>query len=66
MHGAAYKNVPRVVQLLAGRGADVAIWNRPNKYGWTPLTIAEGHRVGNFKPSPPTIQAIRQAMLPSR
>ncbi|MDR3618016.1 MAG: ankyrin repeat domain-containing protein [Paludisphaera borealis] len=63
MHGAAYKNFPRVVQLLADKGAKVEIWNRKNKYGWTPLTIAEGHRVGNFKPSPETIAALSRVML---
>ncbi len=62
MHGAAYKNFPRVVELLAARGARVEVWNRPNKYGWTPLSIAEGHRVGNFKPSPETVEALRRAL----
>jgi ankyrin repeat protein len=62
MHGAAYKNLPRVVELLDERGARVAVWNRENRYGWTPLTIAEGHRPGNFKPSPETIAALRQAL----
>jgi ankyrin repeat protein len=63
MHGAAYKNFPKVVQLLADRGAKVEIWNRKNKYGWTPLAIAEGHRVGNFKPSPETVAAIHRVMI---
>jgi uncharacterized protein len=62
MHGAAYKNLPKVVQLLAERGARVEVWNRKNKYGWTPLSIAEGHRPGNFKPSPETIAALEAAM----
>ena len=44
MHGAAYKNFPRVVQLLADKGARIEVWNRKNKYGWTPISIAEGHR----------------------
>ncbi len=65
MHGAAYNNAPRVVALLARRGADPKIWNRPNEYGWTPLKIAQGHRVGNFKPSPHTVAAIEQALRPS-
>jgi ankyrin repeat protein len=60
MHGAAYKNLPKVVQLLAERGAKVEVWNRKNKYGWTPLLIAQGHRPGNFKPSPDTIAAIER------
>jgi ankyrin repeat protein len=62
MHGAAYKNLPAVVQLLADRGARMEIWNRPNKHGWTPLTIAEGHRFGNFKPSPETVAVFRRLL----
>jgi ankyrin repeat protein len=63
MHGAAYKNLPKVVQFLADNGAKVEIWNRKNKYGWTPLLIAEGHRPGNFKPSAETIAALHKVML---
>jgi uncharacterized protein len=63
MHGAAYKNLPRVVQFLADKGARVEVWDRKNKYGWTPLLIAEGHRPGNFKPSPETIAALHRVMI---
>jgi ankyrin repeat protein len=64
MHGAAYNNAPKVIELLASRGAKIEVWNKANKYGWTPLMIAEGQRPGaNFKPSPATIAAIRRAML---
>ena len=63
MHGAAYKNLPRVVHLLADSGANIEVWNQRNKYGWTPLTIARGYRFGNFKPSPVTIAAIETIML---
>ena len=63
MHAAALKNLPKVVQLLADKGAKVEIWNRKNKYGWTPLSIAQGHRPGNFKPSAETIVAVQQVML---
>ncbi len=63
MHGAAYKSLPKVVQLLAAKGASVSIWNRTNKWGWTPWRIAEGHRVGNFKPSAETLAALRVVML---
>src|SRR5258706_2365835 len=63
MHGAAYKNLPKVVQFLADKGAKIEIWNRKNKYGWTPLAIAEGHRPGNFKPSAETIAALHRVML---
>src|SRR6476469_1806890 len=63
MHGAAYKNLPKVVEFLAEHGAKADIWNRTNKYGWTPLMIAEGHRPGNFKPSFETIAALHRVML---
>jgi hypothetical protein len=62
MHGAAYKNAPLVVKYLAEHGADIGLWNRQNKHGWTPLIIAEGRRFGNFKPSPPTVAAILEVM----
>ena len=63
MHGAAYKNLPAVVELLAAKGARIEIWNQKNKFGWTPLRIAEGYRFGNFKPSPDTEAAIREVMI---
>jgi ankyrin repeat protein len=63
MHGAAFANFPKVVKLLAGRGAKIAVWNQKNKKGWTPLLIAEGYRYGNFKPSFETIAAIKEVML---
>jgi ankyrin repeat protein len=63
MHGAAYKNAPRIVQWLANHGAKIEVWNRQNDYGWTPLSIAEGYRVGNFKPSPDTVAALHRVML---
>jgi ankyrin repeat protein len=63
MHGAAYKSFPKVVQLLADNGAKIDIWNRTNKYGWTPLRIAQGYRVGNFKPSVETIEALEHLMV---
>ncbi len=62
MHGAAYKNLPRVVKFLADKGARIDIWNTPNKFGWTPLTIARGYRFGNFKPSAVTVAALEQVM----
>ena len=62
MHGAAYKNLPRVVEFLAASGADVDVWNVENRYGWTPLTIARGYRFGNFKPSPVTVAAIERIL----
>ena len=63
MHAAAYKNLPQVVAYLDSNGADIEIWNRENRYGWTPLTIAIGYRFGNFKPSAVTIEALRTVML---
>ncbi|HTI70953.1 MAG TPA: ankyrin repeat domain-containing protein [Candidatus Limnocylindria bacterium] len=62
MHGAAYKNLPGVVKTLAANGAKIEIWNQKNKWGWTPLHIAEGYRVGNFKPSFETIAALHEIM----
>ena len=63
MHGAAYRNHPKVVQLLADRGAKIEIWNRPNKVGYSPLSIAEGYRKGNFAPSVETVAAFHRVML---
>ena len=57
------ESVPKVVELLAKRGAKIEVWNRKNKWGWTPLLIAQGFRVGNFKPSPVTIAAFHRVML---
>ena len=63
MHGAAYKSLALVVQLLAEEGADIALWNRENAKGWTPLKIAEGvHRGMNIISSQPTAAAIRDVM----
>jgi ankyrin repeat protein len=63
MHGAAYKNLPKVVKFLAAKGAKIDIWNKDDKFGWTPLAIAVGYRFGNFKPSADTEAAIREVMI---
>lgn len=63
MHGAALKNLPKVVQFLADHGAKPAVWNRPNTFGSTPLMLAQGYRPGNFKPSVETVEAIERVML---
>ncbi len=63
MHGAAYGQFPSVVRYLDVHGAKIEVWNQPNKHGWTPLRIAEGHRLGNFKPSFETIAALKEVML---
>ena len=63
MHGAAYKSLPKVVELLDKRGADIKIWSNKSKQGRTPLSIARGYRPGNFKPSFETVEAIEKVML---
>ena len=63
MHAAAYKNLPKVVKFLAAKGARINVWNREDKFGWTPLAIAAGYRFGNFKPSPDTEAAVREVMI---
>ena len=63
MHAAAYKNLPKVVKFLAAKGARIELWNRNDKFGWTPLAIAVGYRFGNFKPSPETEAAVREVMI---
>ena len=65
MHGAAYKNLPEAVGFLAASGAEIEVWNQPNKYGWTPLTIARGYRFGNSIPSLVTIAAVEGILLAS-
>ena len=62
MHGAAYQSRPTMVEFLDQQQADIKVWNRKNKFGWTPLMIAQGHRPGNFRPAPDTIAAIERAM----
>lgn len=62
MHAAAYKNLPKAVEFLAAHGAKLEVWNAKDKYGWTPLLIAEGFRPGNFKPSFETIDAFHKVM----
>ena len=64
MHGAAYKQVPAAVRLLAQRGAKVELWNQKNRKGWTPLKITQGvHRGMNIQKSPATEAAMREVML---
>ena len=62
MHGAAYQNWPKLVAFLDENGADVNVWNRKNRWGWTPLLIAQGYREGNFRPDPATIAALETVM----
>jgi hypothetical protein len=62
VHGAAYQERPALVHFIVENGADIRVWNSENKFGWTPLMIALGHRPGNFRPSPKTILAIDEVM----
>ena len=68
MHGACYRTYPEVVDLLSKLGADPAVWDHQNRFGWTPLMIAQGKRPGSVKPSPETIAAVQRAKAkrPSR
>ena len=65
MHGAAHNIYPMVLNLLAKRGADPKVWSRPNKYGRTPLFIAEGfvNPGGLPRPDAPTLEAVTRLML---
>jgi ankyrin repeat protein len=64
MHGAATKQMPSVVKLLAERGANIDIWNDENSMGWTPLRIAAGvYRAQNFRFDVPTTKAIEELMV---
>ena len=66
MHGAAYRNHPKVVQLLAAKGAKITVWNRESKQGYTPLMIAEGYRLRspiNFRPSKETVAALHRVLI---
>ena len=67
MHSAAYKHVPSVVHFLAEKGAQIEVWNQPNKRGWTPLKIAEGIQRGmNIVSSKPTAAAIGEVIARSK
>jgi ankyrin repeat protein len=63
MHGAAYNAYPLVADLLAERGADPHVWNKPNLAGGTPLFIAEGYADRTLQPDARTIAAIAKLML---
>jgi len=65
MHGAAHNIYPLVLKLLAERGADPKVWSKPNKYGRTPLFIAEGlvNPGGVPRPDAPTLEAVTKLML---
>jgi ankyrin repeat protein len=62
MHGAVYKAAPKLMALLDEKGADIKVWNRENKYGRTPLSIARGYRRGNFRPYVEMMDAVEGMM----
>ena len=68
MHGAASKQLPKLVAFLAEAGADINVWNQPNSKGWVPLDIVTGvppkGDVTQFPGfiDPPTADALRQVM----
>ncbi len=63
MHAAAYRNRAEPIKLLAAKGADIKIWNQPNKQGSTPLAIAAGYRGrSSFRPQPVAEAAVREVM----
>ena len=63
MHGAGYKHVPSVVRYLHDRGAEIAIWNQENDFGYTPLRIAQGiHRGMSIVSSRVTEEAIKKLL----
>ena len=59
---ARVKNAPAAVEFLAARGAKPEVWHKQNRFGWTPLRIAEGYRFGNYKPSAVTVAAFHKVM----
>lgn len=63
LHGVAYKWAASSVPYLVAQGANIQVWDRKNKKGWTPLRIAAGvHRGMNLRASPATAAALRAAM----
>jgi hypothetical protein len=62
MHGAAYQSRDKMIQVLADAGADINIWNHGNKFGWTPLMIAQGNQPENFRLAPETIAVLERVM----
>ncbi len=62
IHGATYENRYKLIDYLAQQGVDIEVWNRKNKRGWTPLDIAQGHRPGNFRLAPESIEVLERLM----
>jgi ankyrin repeat protein len=63
VHGAAYNMYPKVIEFLAENGADPQVWGKPNKFGRTPLFIAEGFSGRLPRPDQPTIDVVTKLML---
>lgn len=64
MHTAANRDRAEPVKHLAAKGASVEVWNRPNRYGSTPLQIASGYQgERTIRPSPKAAAAIRELMI---
>lgn len=65
IHGAVYENRFKLIEYLDQRGADISVWFRHNKRGWTPLDIAQGHRPGNFRLAPESIEVLERLLRKS-
>ena len=61
MHGAATRTFPGWSSSGLQRGRDRGL-ERGESLRLTPLTIAQGYRFGNFKPSPVTVAALERVM----
>jgi len=48
VHSAVYENRSQRIAFLAEPGAQLAVWNRPNRRDWTPLDTAR-HRSTSLK-----------------
>ena len=60
LHGAAYWDSPRAVELLVAAGARL---DATNEIGWTPLRIADGVAItASIHASPKTAELLRQLM----
>ena len=56
-----HETIDRLKKDIAAKGAKIEVWNRKNKFGWTPLVIAEGvQRGNNIRTSVATADAIRK------
>ena len=63
IHAAAYKQVPSAAQFLIEKGAKIEVWNQKNKMGWTPLRIADGVVIGQFRQTSPAMAAVLREVM---